>query len=180
MPKHDNLLWCIRQKRGIKLVTPNDNLRREYLRKARSSLNMLDAAVERSEADWIITTAYYARYFALYALLQKCGIKSEIHDCSIELLRLFVERGVVGEEALEDLAASKKLRIEAQYYVREALERKDLLSTAKSARESVISLEEAIERITEQEISQIRDNISKLRALSKKQRRNEAQGKKML
>ena len=53
---------------------------------------MLESATEKDEIDWISTTAYYARYFAFYALLQKCGIKSEIHDCTISLMSfLFVE-----------------------------------------------------------------------------------------
>ncbi len=75
--------WCWKQKRGIKLEQPNDNLCTVYIKKAKSSLNMLESATEKDEIDWIFTTAYYARYFAFYALLQKCGIKSEIHDCTI-------------------------------------------------------------------------------------------------
>ncbi len=51
------------------------------------------------------------------------------------------------------------------------------MRTAKSARESIVNLEEAVERITEQEISQIRDRISKLRALSKRRRLNGDQGR---
>jgi len=31
----------------------------------------MNAALEIRETDWITTTAYYARYFALYALLMK-------------------------------------------------------------------------------------------------------------
>ncbi|MEA2003961.1 MAG: hypothetical protein U9O53_03295 [archaeon] len=34
-------------------------------------------------------TAYYACYNALYSILMKCGIKSEIHDCTIELMDFF-------------------------------------------------------------------------------------------
>lgn len=29
---------------------------------------------------WISTTKYYCEYFAVYSLLMKLGIKSEIHD----------------------------------------------------------------------------------------------------
>ncbi|MBU0461156.1 MAG: hypothetical protein KJ574_01080, partial [Nanoarchaeota archaeon] len=84
--------WCTRQEKGLKLDSPNSNLCFAYLKKAKSALNMLDAAIERDEDDWIATTAYYARYFSLYALFRKCGIKSEIHDCTIAAMRfLFVE-----------------------------------------------------------------------------------------
>lgn len=77
-----HISWCLRQKRGIKIEDPNDNLCNVYISKAKSALNMLSSAAEKDEVDWIATTAYYASYFAFYALLQKCGIKSEIHDCT--------------------------------------------------------------------------------------------------
>jgi len=81
----NHVLWCLEQKRGIKLEEPNDNLYYVYIKKAKSALNMLTSAIEQNEVDWIATTAYYARYFAFYGLLQKCGIKSEIHDCTLSL-----------------------------------------------------------------------------------------------
>jgi uncharacterized protein (UPF0332 family) len=52
----------------------------------------MNATLQIKEIDWIATTAYYARYFALYALLMKIGIKSEIHDCSIAIARLLTEK----------------------------------------------------------------------------------------
>ena len=41
---------------------------------------MLASAIEKNEIDWVATTAYYARYFVVYALLQKCGIKREFNE----------------------------------------------------------------------------------------------------
>lgn len=61
--------WCFKQKRGIKIEEPNDNLCDVYIKKAKSALNMLSSATEKKEVDWITTTAYYSRYFAFYALL---------------------------------------------------------------------------------------------------------------
>ncbi len=71
------ILWCLEQNRGIKIEEPNNNLSKVYIKKAKSSLNMLDSAIEKEEVEWISTTAYYARYFSFYALLQKIGIKSK-------------------------------------------------------------------------------------------------------
>ena len=59
----------MKQRKGIRIIEPNPNLTKEYLRKAISSLNTMNAALQVRETDWIVTTAYYARYFALYALL---------------------------------------------------------------------------------------------------------------
>jgi len=162
MPRSDSLLWCLRQKKGIRLVAPNNNLCREYLAKARSSLNMLNAAIERNETDWIIATAYYAKYFALYALLQKCGIKSEIHDYSIETFRLFTEIGLVESSLFVAISSSKELRIEAQYYVTGAIEKSTVEENVKSAREFVLKLEEIIEKITEEQIGSVRKKLKEL------------------
>lgn len=157
--KRDNITWCLKQKKGIRLVTPNDNLCKQFLNKARSSLNMLDAAVERNENEWIITTAYYARYFSLYALLQKCGIKSEIHDCSIEAFKLFIDIGAMNKNLLSDISSSKDLRIGTQYYVSGTIERTKLEENVKSAREFVLVLEEFIEKISKEQIDIIRRRI---------------------
>ena len=113
-----HISWCMKQKRGVKLEEPNDNLCTVYLTKAKSALNMLTSANEKEEVDWIATTAYYARYFAFYGLLQKCGIKSEIHDCTISLMHfLFVEGKLIEKHFYTELQLAKDLREDMQYYV---------------------------------------------------------------
>lgn len=46
MKKH--ISWCLKQKRGITLEKPNDNLCSVYIKKAKSSLNMLSSAIEKN------------------------------------------------------------------------------------------------------------------------------------
>ena len=58
--------WCWKQKRGIKIEEPNNNLCHAYIEKAKGALNMLDSAIEKEEIDWIATTAYYSRYFVFF------------------------------------------------------------------------------------------------------------------
>ena len=112
MKKEDKISWCLNQKRGIKLEEPNNNLCQAYFKKAKGSLNMLLSALEKEEIDWIATTAYYSRYFALYALFQKCGIKSEIHDCSISLMNfLFIEGFIRNNTILYTSALTKSRHI---------------------------------------------------------------------
>ncbi len=107
----DKLNWC--RKKGIKLVKPNENLSQAYLKKAYSSLNMLTSAIEKKEYEWMASTAYYARYFAVYALMMKCGIQSEIHDCTLHIVKKIF--GL--HETYKELEKAKKLRIDLQYYV---------------------------------------------------------------
>ena len=107
----ENLVWCIKQKRGIRIIEPNPNLAKAYLQKAISALNTMTAAAKINETDWILTTAYYARYFALYALLTKIGVKSEIHDCTINIAKLLVNNGILNNALVQDLTKAKQLEL---------------------------------------------------------------------
>lgn len=68
----------------------------------------MTAALQIKETDWITTTAYYARYFALYALLMKIGVKSEIHDCTIAIAKLLAENGILNPNLIKDIAEAKQ------------------------------------------------------------------------
>lgn len=104
--------WCKGRKRGIKIVDPNENLARSYMEKSEDSMKMMEDAPSE---DWKIVGAYYSCYQALYSLLQRAGIKSEIHDCTIELMEFLP----FSEEEVELVKELKEKRENAQYYVTE-------------------------------------------------------------
>lgn len=66
-------------------------------------------------AEWVISTSYYAKYFVVYALFAKLGVKSEIHSCTIALFD-YLFGGSVPPDLVEDFRRSRKDRIETQYY----------------------------------------------------------------
>ena len=134
--------WCKKQARGLKLIEPNSNLAKAYFKKAKSSLNMLSSAIEKKELEWIASTAYYARYFAVYALFMKNGIKCEIHDCTIEAFRYLFEI----ENMAEELEVAKKDRVELQYYVSEEIDANLIIDNAKKAYEFVVEMEDYVVR----------------------------------
>lgn len=159
-----NVSWCWKQKHGIALEEPNDNLCKAYMGKAKSALNILNSAIEKEEVDWIATTAYYARYFALYGLLRKCGIKSEIHDCSISLMHfLLVEETIVEEKFYAELLSAKELRVDMQYYVTEQIDMERLRKGGSTAGNFVLRMEEATENLTEDRIQKIRQKLTDAR-----------------
>ena len=82
----DKLKWCF-GKKEVKFIEPNENLANEYLRSAEETLLVLRDIREKSNM-WVATAKYYCEYFAVYALLMRLGIKSEIHSCTIEILRV--------------------------------------------------------------------------------------------
>jgi uncharacterized protein (UPF0332 family) len=117
---------------------------------------MLESATEKDEIDWISTTAYYARYFAFYALLQKCGIKSEIHDCTISLMHfLFVQENLIEEHFYKELQLAKELRVDTQYYVTEEIDLEKLKKDSETARSFVLKMEEVIENLSDKQIETI-------------------------
>lgn len=151
----EDLSWCLRNKRGIKLILPNDNLYRVYLRKSRSSLNMLSSAIEKKEWEWILETSYYARYFCVYSFLMKLGIKCEIHDCTIQLIGFLVDNEFVDKRFFEELKEAKSLRVDSLYYNKEFAH--DLiLNFSKSASRFCLDFEEFIEGLNEEKIEEIR------------------------
>ncbi len=162
----DNLVWCLKQKRGIRIIEPNPNLTKAYMKKAISALNTMTAAAKINETDWILTTAYYARYFALYALLMKIGIKSEIHDCTISLAKLLSNNGILAPCLAEDIAKAKQTRIDTQYYVEQEQNPKTIQRNIQAARQFVLETEKTIENLTTEQINIIRTQLKKLKETS--------------
>lgn len=159
----ENLVWCLKQKRGIRIIEPNPNLTKAYLKKAISALNTMTAAYRINETDWILTTAYYARYFALYALLMKMGIKSEIHDCTINVAKLLANNGILTPSLIEDVAKAKQTRIDTQYYVEKEQSPKIIQRNVEAARNFVLETEKTIDNLTPEQINNIRAQLIKLK-----------------
>ncbi len=105
--------WCMKQRRGIELVEPNDNLAEGYLSKAEDALET--SALAKS-VDWKVSASYYALYFSVYSLMMRLGIRCEIHKCTIELAR-FLLAGHLDDENLELLEDAFRARNDLQYYV---------------------------------------------------------------
>ena len=112
------LKWCLRQEKGVKLVKPSENLKKAYLEKSRNALKSMDVNAKAGISEWAVSASYYAKYFAVYALLSKIGVKCEIHDCTIAVFN-YLFGNSVPPQITHELRKSKEDRIEQQYYTRE-------------------------------------------------------------
>jgi uncharacterized protein (UPF0332 family) len=121
----------------------------------------MTAALQIKETDWTATTAYYARYFALYALLMKIGVKSEIHDCTINIAKLLAKNKILNPHLINDITKAKQTRIDTQYYVAKELNQTDIKNNTEAARKFVLQIEQTIENITQQQINTIRTQLKK-------------------
>lgn len=156
------ILRCAKQKKGIKLKSPNDNLCSAYLKKANNSVKAMNLNRDANLRDWAVDAAYYARYHALYALLQKCGIECEIHDCSIMLLR-FLFQEEVAVELLEEIETAKKQRIDLVYYTNRIVPDEDVSTNITAAPNFVLNIEGIISRLGNiDKTNELRNKLKKL------------------
>ncbi len=118
MSMNNKLKWCRNQKNGITLIEPNDNLAEEYYKNAEETLKMTRQTKDSAPNMWLATHKYYTEYFAAYSLLMKLGIKSEIHSCTIEIIRSLEEHELINFKPSETLESDKQLRIDNQYYLK--------------------------------------------------------------
>ena len=105
----DKLSWCFNQKRGIRIIEPNVEIAKAYLADAKRDFSLVDI----KEPKWNIIKEYYVCYNSLYSLLARCGIKCEIHDCTINLMNLFN----YDKRIINGLIDLKKERMNVQYYL---------------------------------------------------------------
>ncbi len=107
MKSDEMVSWCFMQKSGIRIEKPNDQLCYAYLKEANVALTSMNVNRKADIRKWVIITAYYARYNAIYALLRKVGIRSEIHDCSIAVLK-YLFSDIFDEKFFSELEQSKE------------------------------------------------------------------------
>ena len=115
----NQISWCKNQKNGIKLIEPNDNLSEEYLRNAEESMKILKVIYSVQSNMWLATTKYYIEYFSVYAVLMKIGIKCELHNCTLSLVKLLEKKNIFKKGTYKTLDDDKELRIDNQYYLKD-------------------------------------------------------------
>ncbi len=96
--------WCLKQTKGIKFTHPSENLTKAYHAKSATALKSMEINAQNNLTEWAVTASYYAKYFAVYSLLCKLGVKCEIHDCTISLFE-YLCQGRVPEELLAELSS---------------------------------------------------------------------------
>ncbi len=155
---NEQLKWCIRKSRGIVLVRPNRNICDSYQKKADETIKSVKILKEAKQYPDAISLAYYGRYNIVYAFLMKCGIKSEIHDCTIALIRfLFSDR--ISSNLLDELELARKQRIDEQYYTNKHLNEKQIHKNLDSLPTFVLTIQEIIYSLKDEDIEKLRKRI---------------------
>ena len=151
-----NIDWCKKQKNGIELVEPNEDLAKAYIRKAEDSLSA-SLSLDNNK-DWKIASLYYAGYFSIYAILMKIGIKCEIHSCTIAFAETYLNQHLAKDD-LELLKKSMKARIDVQYYTNRNVSEYLYKEMIEKAPKFIVNCKNIITKLTEKEISEIRNKM---------------------
>lgn len=156
MQDKDYLKWCADKDKGIRLVDPSENIVRAYLEKSKRAIKSMELNANADLMEWAVSASYYARYFSVYALISKIGVKCEIHDCTIALFAyLFVDS--VPHNFIRELKQSKDDRVELQYYTKDAvINAEQMFSQTKAF---VLLMEEILDRLNTEKIAMLRDKV---------------------
>ncbi|MDI6737368.1 MAG: hypothetical protein QME12_02520 [Nanoarchaeota archaeon] len=147
--------WCIRKKDGPCLVEPNANLAEGYLIKAE---NAIGSARTEKVPEWKIAKAYYSMYFALYAVLQRIGIKCEIHACTLAFAGHFL-KDYFNEDELALIQDAMAARLDSQYYVNREVPDEQSRKILESAPPFIVKCKCITDRLDENKILDIRQRF---------------------
>lgn len=150
--KMDKIKWCASKNEGLNLIEPNSNLANAYVHKAQEALESMRINFIR---EWKISTAYYTIYFSLYSLLIKIGIKCEIHSCTIEFAKIFLNE-FFEESELDFIKDSLKARIDSQYYIDRTVPDEQYNKMIQKAPESLVKCKSVLIKLNEKKVNEIR------------------------
>lgn len=158
-----DLKWCCRQKSGIKLTEPSDEIAKGYISLAENSLGTMNRE-RKQNIVFSISACYYSMYYSLYSLIAKIGVKSEIHACSIKLMNFFDYE----EKDKKLIKKAFNIRNTVQYYVDKVIDEKEIEFILSGAGEFVAKSREILASINESKVKEIRLKIIDLINESKK------------
>jgi len=104
---------------------------------------------------WSATMKYYLEYFVAYSFLMYIGVKSEVHECTIELCRFFEAEGAMPTGVSDRLERDKQLRIDNQYY----LKNKEVPIDEAELHGFIIDMREALLRMTDGRTQLLRSKL---------------------
>lgn len=150
------LKWC--KKQGLKLIHPNDNLADEYYKSAEETLRVANLIKNSGSNMWLATQKYYTIYLASYSLLMKFGVKTDIHSCVIEIIKVLESEKIVNFNLSEILEINKELRIDNQYYLKNIPVDFD----SKYLAEILLKIKQILDKLTLEEINSFRNKSKDL------------------
>lgn len=105
----DKLTKCFKEGKkgerhqGLRKTKPNQELSKEYLRKAIHNFEAMTSFYDIGFSDWSASAAFYALYQGLLAILTQKGYESRNQSCTFALIEDFIKKGEVKNLTASDL-----------------------------------------------------------------------------
>lgn len=155
-----NINWCCKQKDGIRLVEPNENLAESYIKMADEALGTMNR--ERNyNLKFAISACYYSMYYSLYAVMMKIGVRCEIHSCTLEFMK-FALGNFYSQEDIKIIKKAFDARGIAQYYVDKIVAKEDSDFIMEKAPYFINKSKEVLAKINQKDIERIRKIIEEI------------------
>lgn len=152
-----SIKWCCKQSNGIKIDIPNDNLAGSYIKMAENAIGTMNR--ERSyNRQFAISACYYSMYYSLYAVLMKIGIKCEIHSCTLEFMKKLL-KDFYSTDDMKKINKAFEARDKAQYYINKIVTKEEEEFIMAQAPLFLSKSKDILEKINENDIQKIRDNL---------------------
>ncbi len=153
-----SIKWCLKQKNGIELIAPNENMANSYLSMAQDSIQSLSKVKE--SRIWSATMAYYIFYYSLYSFMLRIGIKCEIHSCSLEFMKTYLGE-FYNPKDVEMINKAFLARIDLQYYADRPIDESITIEINSYCKDFFIKTKDNLAKISEENIAEIRDKLRK-------------------
>jgi len=152
-----SLNWCYKQKDGIRLVEPNDNLALSYLKMAENAIGTMNRE-KNYNLMFAISACYYSMYYSLYAILRKIGVKCEIHSCTLEFMKVMLSKFYTIED-MKTIKIAFDSRNIAQYYADKVVSKEDSDFIIARAPFFLSKSKEILSKLNEKDAKEIREKV---------------------
>lgn len=152
--------WCCKNKNGVKLTEPNENLAQAYLEMAKEAVIVMNNEKGKS-LRWTISPCYYSMYYSLYAILQRIGIKCEIHSCTLKFMEIFLLTFYSNED-LKSIEKAFELRDSIQYYADRIISKEDVNFIINQAPLFLSKSQDILSRLNQEDIYKIRTDVQRV------------------
>ena len=170
--KNSDFLNKLKKEGKLELVEGSEQMSLSYEKKGAECREVANLAYNNGYFESAITQSYYSMYNHVQSLFFKCGIKCENHSASAILLKDFFNQS----ELHLIFSKAKEERIDKQYYIAPS---QNNPATKESAKEMIGISMKFNPQITAfknnlklEEIKKIRDKISDILQLKKKEAKN--------
>ena len=159
-----NFEWCLNQgnkgkkHKGLKKIKPDPKASAKQISKAVSDLEVMQYLYEGDKTDWVASTAFYAMYHSLLAVLYNLGYESRNQECTITAIEKLIQDKLISleqgyiqmirslKEGEED---AKSIREELQYGSETSMMKERCKRLMENAKKFVDRVREVIEETQE-------------------------------